>query len=265
MNPNERYERLLEYIRGLGPSAVAFSGGTDSTFLLRAARDALGNRVIAVTLSAPYMVSREREEARALARHMDVEHRIVEIPLIDAIRFNPEDRCYRCKHHMFSVLRERMTAEGYGTIIEGTNADDRAESRPGMRALEELRILSPLRHAGFTKEEIRTLSQALELPAWDKPANTCLLTRLPSGREITVAELDRIERSEEYLAELGMRTVRVRSHGDLARIECGADERRQLRNDDLRRAVSRRLRELGYRYVTVDVDGYREGSMDKES
>ncbi len=263
MNLAQRYESLLEYLRSLGPCAVAFSGGTDSTFLLKAARDALEDAVIAVTISTPYMVARERAEARMLAGRLEVPHRLIEMPIIDSIRFNPKDRCYRCKYQIFSVLRERMTAEGYGTIIEGTNADDRADRRPGMRAIEELHILSPLRHAGFTKEAIREVSRTQGLPTWNKPSNACLLSRLPQDREITTEELERIEKSEEYLTDRGFRVVRVRSHGDLARIECGKEERRQLRNDDLREAVSRRLRELGYRYITVDMDGYREGSMDQ--
>ena len=262
MNLAQRYEVFLEYLRSLGPSAVALSGGADSAFLLKAARDALGDAVIAVTVSTPYMVTRECAEARRLAEQMDVEHRLIEMPIIDSICFNPQDRCYRCKYQIFSTVRETLSSEGYGTVLEGTNADDHAEHRPGMRALEELHILSPLRHLGFTKEAIRTVSRMQGLSTWNKPSNACLLSRLPLNREITEAELERIEKSEEYLTELGLRIVRLRSHGDLARIECGEEERRLLQNDDLRGTVSRRLRELGYRYVTVDMDGYQEGSMD---
>ena len=254
-----KYARLIEHLRTLGPSAVAFSGGVDSSLLVALARDAYGEGTLALTVAAPQMARWEIEEARQLARSLGVRHRVVELPLLPAIRDNPPERCYLCKRALFRELRSVAALAGLVRLLDGTNRDDLGDHRPGLRALAELEISSPLAECGLTKADVRGLSRRLGLPTWDKPAYACLLTRLPHGAKVTEETLSRIEAAERLLIDLGYRGVRVRTHGDLARIEIEPEQHARL----LAQAgtIAARLQGLGYRQVTLDLLGYRSGSM----
>lgn len=261
--PRKQYGRLTDRLRKQGPCAVAFSGGLDSAFLLLAAREALGERVLAVTAEAVYMAQWELEEAAGIARGLGVSHLRLDVAWPEAIRRNPPDRCYRCKRHLMGLILAEARTRGFPTVLDGTNAEDAPEDRPGMRALRELGIVSPLRELGWTKADIRAVSRARGLTVWDKPPYACLLTRLPHGRVVTAKGLRRIEAAERHLARLGFRAVRVRSHGDLARLEAAPADLERLLDADLRRDVHRTLQGLGFRYVSLDLEGYRSGSMNR--
>ncbi|MGE5153368.1 MAG: ATP-dependent sacrificial sulfur transferase LarE, partial [Bdellovibrio bacteriovorus] len=209
----------MERLRAIGPAAVAFSGGVDSSLLVALARDAYGDEALALTVAAPQMARWEVAEARELAGALGVRHRVVELPLLPAIRDNPPERCYLCKRALLRELGSVAALVGLTQLLDGTNRDDLGEHRPGLRALKELGVLSPLAECGFTKADVRALARRLGLPNWDKPAYACLLTRLPQGTPVTEETLRRIESAERCLIDLGYPGVRVRTHGDLARIE----------------------------------------------
>lgn len=253
------HTRLVDYLRTLGPSAVAFSGGVDSSLLVALAHEAYGEEALALTVAAPQMARWEIEEARQLARSLGVRHRVVDLPLLPAIRDNPPERCYLCKRALFRELRDLAAMAGLAGLLDGTNRDDLGDHRPGLRALRELGISSPLAACGLTKADVRALSRRLGLPTWDKPAYACLLTRLPHGTAVTEEALRRIETGERLLIELGYPGVRVRTHGDLARIEIDPAEHPRLLGEA--GAIASRLQHLGYRHVTLDLLGYRSGSM----
>lgn len=255
------YQRLLDILAAMESCAVAFSGGLDSTFLLAAAAVAVGERVLAVTAVSDYMPEAEIAEARELARGLGARHLLFEIPFPDALRLNPRNRCYLCKREIFRRIQEESRGQGIDHVVEGTNIDDLGEDRPGLRALKELGIRSPLVEAGFAKEEIRRRSKRLGLPTWDKPAYACLMTRLPFDAPVTREALARVEKAESFLRERGFRALRVRSHGGLARIEVAREERSRLFDEDLLDSVAAELKALGFLYVTFDLQGYRTGSM----
>jgi uncharacterized protein len=261
MTTEEKYEKLLDYLASMDKVLIALSGGLDSALLLRAAKDALGNRTNAVTVSTPYMPKRETLDAAALAREMTVNHKLLPLPLIDAIKFNPEDRCYRCKRHFFSILKTDARRSAIPFILEGTHVDDLTDFRPGIQALKELSIISPYLHQEWTKRDIRETAQKLGIRTWHKRPGACLLSRMPYGHEITLRELGMIERAEQYLADAGFECVRVRSYGNLARIEVGREERRKFFSDEILDDLSAALKEIGYLYVTMELEGYRMGSM----
>jgi uncharacterized protein len=260
-----KYERLQELVRGYGSLLVAFSGGLDSSLLLKVARDALGDRVLAVTALSPTYPSKEHAAAEALARALGVRLIAVETDELAIAGYaeNPPERCYFCKSELFGELQAIARREGIAYVADGTNADDRGDYRPGMQAASELGVVSPLCEAGLTKADIRALSKRLGLPTWDKPSSACLASRFPYGEAITREKLAMVEAAEDFLKELGFRQVRVRHHGEIARIEVEPDEIERLASSGVREQVVRKLTKLGYRYVTLDGRGYRTGSLNE--
>ena len=244
---------------------MAFSSGVDSTFLLRVAHEELGDRVIAVTARSHTFPQRELEEARTFCRTEGVRHEIVDSEELDIPGFaeNPPDRCYHCKKELFGKLLAFARRNGLAGVIEGANRDDDGDFRPGRRAIRELGIRSPLHEVGLTKAEIRALSRGMGLPTWRKPSFACLASRFPYGERITAAALDRVAQAEQWLMEagLGLAQLRVRAHGDLARIEVPPEEIAHL----AARAgeISAAFRRFGFAYVTLDLQGYRTGSLNE--
>jgi uncharacterized protein len=256
------YRRLLGRLRQTETVAVAFSGGADSTFLLAAARESLGAGVIALTAVMPYMVRQEIADAITLARDLGVRHELVEIAVPEGMDTNPRDRCYLCKRALYGRLVAVADETGFSPVVDGSNIDDLNDYRPGMRALRELGIRSPLVECHINKADVRRLSRALNLSTWSKPTNSCLLTRLPAGVRFSMAALQRIEEAELFLLGRGYEWVRVRMYGDLARIEVAPDQRERVLEDA--QAVIDGLEALGFRDVALDLRGYRLGSMNAE-
>lgn len=262
---HKKQEVLKKILQGYGRVAVAFSGGVDSTCLLAAAHEVLGDQVVALTARAVSFPSRETAEATAFCRKHGIEQVFVDVDqlAIDGFADNPPNRCYLCKKALFTALLEEAGSRGYSCLAEGTNADDAGDYRPGMVALMELGVKSPLKEAGLSKEEIRALSREMGLPTADKPSFACLATRIAYGEEITADKLERIGRAEQILLDLGMHQVRVRLHGDIARIEVAKEEMDWILQPAVRDRVEQELRKLGFLYVTLDLSGYRTGSMNK--
>ena len=257
----DKYTVLREYIASLGSVAVAFSGGVDSTLLLRVAHDVLGDKAVAVTMVSSLFPHRELEEARAFCSALGAEQIILTVDelAIDGFRDNPPNRCYLCKRSLFTNLLETARKHGLSHVVEGSNVDDLGDYRPGLRAIEELGIKSPLRHAGLTKNEIRSLSRELGLSTWEKPTYACLASRFVYGERITPEKLIMVERAESFLIGLGFRQMRVRLHGTLARIEVLPEDFGKA--VELRTQIYDELKGLGFSYVTLDLQGYRTGSM----
>ncbi|MBP2635362.1 MAG: hypothetical protein H6Q72_1269 [Firmicutes bacterium] len=260
---NEKYLNLLTYLKKLERVVLAFSGGVDSTFLLKAAKEALGDNLKAVTIQSPYIPKWEIAEAKELVAKLGIDFEIVEAPIIDEIRNNPENRCYLCKKAVFSQIKAIAAREGYRYVIDGTNFDDIGDYRPGLAALEELNIKSPLLECRLKKQEIRDLSKELGLATWDKPPYACLLTRIPYGNELKEEDFIKIEKAEKYMMDIGFRAVRVRCHGNLARIEVDKNDKSRLFNEVLLEQISAKLKEFGFQYVTLDLEGYRMGSFNE--
>lgn len=263
MISNEKYNELIKYLKDLGKVILAFSGGVDSTFLLRVAKEALGENVKAVTILSPYIPKWEIAEAQELVKELGVKHEIIEAPIIDSIKFNPEYRCYLCKTAVFSMILSVAKEQGYNCVIDGTNFDDISDYRPGLKALKELNVKSPLLECKLTKEEIRAFSKELGLNTWDKPPYACLLTRIPYGNELKVEDFEKIENAEKYMMSIGFRAVRVRCHGDLARVEVSRNDRSKLFNEKLLDTIATNIKECGFKYVTLDLQGYRVGSFNE--
>jgi uncharacterized protein len=263
MKPIEKYEWLLSYLKSLETCVVAFSGGLDSTFLLKSSAEALQERVLAVTVDLPYIPRWELSEARTIARKLKVRHSIIEAPIPEEIFHNPPNRCYVCKKNIVSLIMKEAENEGIKNIVEGTTADDLDDYRPGMKALKEMHIKSPLLECGFAKEDIRIASKEIGLSSWDKPPYSCLLTRIPHGTEITEGELKKIEKSERYLMDIGFREIRVRSHGSIARIEFARRDRKRLFDEALMDRIALALKEFGYTHVAMELEGYTMGSMNE--
>jgi uncharacterized protein len=261
---DEKYQRLLAFIAAQGSAAVAFSGGVDSSFLCHAAAAALGARAIAVTIVSPMLPKSEIDCAVDVARRVGIEHIFVEESGIDEeVAANPKERCYFCKKIEFGHILEAARERGIKAVLDGSNMDDLGDYRPGLKALEELRIVSPLREAGLTKAEIRELSRRFDLPTWDKPAFACLASRIPYGERISREKLHRVEQAEETLRSMGFRQFRVRSHGDIARIEVAPEERRIFFDEGLLDSVSRTLKSYGFLYVAFEAGGYMMGNMNR--
>jgi len=263
MAKNEKLERLEGYLANLEKLAVAFSGGVDSTFLLKVAHMILGDNVVAITVNGAIHPGWEIESSKEIASRIGVRQILLDMDIFknENIVTNPPDRCYHCKMAIFSMIKKTAKSYGIDNVADGSNIDDAGDYRPGMRALKELGILSPLRDAGLGKEEIRILSKELGLPTWDKPALSCLATRIPYNTRITEETLSMIEAGEDFLRGLGFSQIRLRHLGNLAKIEVPPEDMMRLLG--LREMVVKKLREIGYTYITMDMEGYNMGSMNR--
>ncbi len=260
-----KYEKLKNILQEMGGVLVAFSGGVDSTFLLKTAHEVLGKNVLAVIASSETYPPKEKEEAIRLAQKFSIRYKVIETKELESSDFanNPPERCYFCKKELFSKLKDIAEAEGISYILDGSNYEDKADFRPGMRAGEELGIRSPLKEAHLGKSEIRQLSKRSSLSTWNKPSLACLSSRFPYYTKIETKNLKQVAQAEEFLRKLGFVQVRVRHHGQIARIEIEPSEFPKITEKKIREAVVKSFKKFGYIYIALDLAGFRSGSMNE--
>lgn len=262
---DEKYQSLKEIVRSYGRLAIAFSGGVDSTLLLYVTHDVLGDNAIALSARVPMTPRYEADDAERFCRANRIEQHWCAPVVLDVpeVRANDPRRCYYCKHLLFSSMKQRAAELGFEVIADGSNIDDRSDYRPGAQAIRELGVVSPLVEAGLSKDEIRELSHRLSLPTWNKQSNACLATRFPYGSTLTEEKFRMVEAAEQMLHDLGFDYVRVRVHGDIARIEVAPQQFPRLLDDSVRMKMSEYLHAAGFAYVTLDLDGFKTGSMNR--
>ena len=265
MDLQDKYKNLQKYVKNLGSLCVAFSGGVDSTYLLALAHEVLGDKMMAVTVRSSMYTKRECDGSKQFAVKLGARHVIIDADEYSVKEFveNTKDRCYYCKHAIFTKIKEVAAQCGMAYVADGSNADDDNDFRPGMRAIKELGVVSPLKAAGLAKQEIRELSKEMGLPTWDKPSFACLASRIPYGINITREKLAMVEQAEDYLMHLGFKQFRVRHHGEIARIEVLPADRSKFLNEQLCEGVVREYKKIGFTYVALDLEGYRMGSMNE--
>ncbi len=262
----QKLDALKAQLASYGTAAVAFSGGVDSTFLLAVAKEAVPDRVVAITVASPLTPDREIRESYRIAKGLGVEQVVTgasDIIDLEIFTENPPDRCYHCKQHIFAVILDAADELGLEIVLEASNADDIDDYRPGLKAVEELGVRSPLIEAGFTKGEIRALSEEMGLPTWDKPSMACLASRVPYGEPITLEKLEQIESGEQILYAAGFKLCRVRHHGTFARVEVPLEDIERLSRENVWARIAVALLELGFERVEIDPKGYRTGSLNE--
>jgi len=263
--PDKKLENLKRILAEMGGVLVAYSGGVDSTFLLKVAQEVLQDKVVAVTASSETYSAHELESTRKMAQRLGVKHILIHTEELTNQDFvnNPKERCYFCKKELISKLNNIAREHNLNYVLEGSNYDDLTDYRPGMKAVRELGARSPLQEAHLTKNDIRSLSKQMNLPTWNKPSFACLASRIPYGKKITKKKLTMIEKAEEFLRNLGIEQLRVRHHGTIARIEVTPEDMPIFLQPGLREKIIDKFRKLGYTYVTLDLQGYRTGSMNE--
>ena len=262
---SDKWEQLLQKLQGYGSAAVAFSGGSDSALVLKAAMDALGDRCAAFTIEAPIFPQRELRWAVDAALGLGAAHHRLPVNIFDvpALGENPPERCYHCKKHIFANLKRAAGEMGFSFVLDGTNADDSKDFRPGVKALQELEVISPLRDLGITKEEVYMFLDRAGLAQYKRPSNACLASRFPFGEPISIEKLKMVEAAEEVLNSLGFPHCRVRCHGTIARVELPSPQIEEAALEDVRKPLVAGLMKLGFSFVSLDLSGYTSGSLNR--
>lgn len=261
--PIDKINDLIKFIQQYENVAIAYSGGVNSTLLLTIAQMALGDKMSAITIRSPYIAGWEIENAVQYTRQHNIKHRLFEIPFLHQLKDNPVDRCFWCKHYIYRSMLQEISKEGIKELLDGSDLSDIQEFHPGLQALKELNIISPLIEFKINKQEVRILAQHLNLPNWERTANRCLLSRLPFKEEVKRSDLKQIEQAEKFLINIGFPVCRVRKHGNLARIELNKDDLPRFLNAETFHWVSLELKNIGFIYISLDMEGYREGSANE--